>query len=70
MLFFVIFAVTNFCVRLFMGKILRVIPERVILLCITAILVLVYLGILRRTRQSGFSCWPFPLALVWAFIIR
>ncbi len=62
-LFFVIFAVTNFCVRLFMGKILRVIPERVILLCITAILVLVYLGIFAANQ----AIWIFLLAVPFGF---
>ena len=63
LLFFVIFAVTNFCVRLFMGKILRVIPERVILLCITAILVLVYLGIFAADQ----AIWIFLLAIPFGF---
>lgn len=62
-LFFVIFAVTNFCVRLGMGKILRVIPERVILLCITAILVMVYLGIFMADQ----AIWIFLLAVPFGF---
>lgn len=44
-LFFIIFAVANFLVRLFMNPILQVLSERTVLIGITVLLIGVYLGI-------------------------
>lgn len=62
-LFFIIFAVINFGVRLSMGKILQIVSERIILIGITALLVLVYLGIF----AADSAVWIFLLAIPFGF---
>lgn len=62
-LFFIIFAVINFAVRLSMGKILQVVSQRGILIGITIILMLVYLGIF----LANSSVWIFILAIPFGF---
>lgn len=65
--FFVIFAMANFLARLFMNKIFQILPERKVMIVITVLLILVYLGIFAADQAIWIYLLAAPFGMIMGF---